>query len=407
MPTAMPPPHTIDVAPLPDLRDPVALTQALIRCVSVTPDEGGALTLLENLVRPAGFACHRLTMTEPGTPDVENLYARLGASSPHLCFAGHTDVVPPGDVTKWTHAPFSGTIADGMLYGRGAVDMKGAIACFVAAIGRVLADRKNLGGSISLLITGDEEGPSVNGTMKVLDWLTARGETLDAAIVGEPSNPTRLGQEIKIGRRGSLSAEIVVHGKQGHAAYPDLAENPVPKLVRLLDRLSSAHLDDGTPDFQPSNLQVTVIDVRNSATNVIPAEARAKLNIRYNTLWTRPKLEAWVRDQCAAAAEPVGARFDITFSGTGDVFLTKPGPLVDTMRHAVETITGDTPALTTNGGTSDARFIQAHCPVIEFGLTNALAHHVDERVATTDLEALTRVYETFIVDFFTAASEVR
>lgn len=407
MPTAMPPPHTIDVAPLPDLRDPVALTQALIRCVSVTPDEGGALTLLENLVRPAGFACHRLTMTEPGSPDVENLYARLGASSPHLCFAGHTDVVPPGDVTKWTHAPFSGTIADGMLYGRGAVDMKGAIACFVAAIGRVLADRKNLGGSISLLITGDEEGPSVNGTMKVLDWLTARGETLDAAIVGEPSNPTRLGQEIKIGRRGSLSAEIVVHGKQGHAAYPDLAENPVPKLVRLLDRLSSAHLDDGTPDFQPSNLQVTVIDVRNSATNVIPAEARAKLNIRYNTLWTRPKLEAWVRDQCAAAAEPVGARFDITFSGTGDVFLTKPGPLVDTMRHAVETITGDTPALTTNGGTSDARFIQAHCPVIEFGLTNALAHHVDERVATTDLEALTRVYETFIVDFFTAASEVR
>ena len=385
---------------LPAITDPVALTQALIRCPSVTPHEGGALTLLENVLRPAGFDCHRLTMTTPGTPDVENLYARLGNSAPHLCFAGHTDVVPAGDESKWSHPPFSGAIVDGMLYGRGTVDMKGAIACFVAAVGRTQASRLNFPGSISLLITGDEEGPSINGTMKVLDWMSASGEKLDAAIVGEPSNPSQLGQEIKIGRRGSLSAEIVVHGKQGHAAYPDLAENPVPKLVRILDRLSSAKLDDGTPDFQPSNLQVTVIDVRNTATNVIPAEARAKLNIRYNTEWTRPKLEAWVREHCAVAARDLSARFDVTFSGTGDVFLTRPGPLVDTMRRAVESVTGRSPALTTNGGTSDARFIQAHCPVIEFGLTNALAHHVDERVSIADLEGLTRVYEAFLGGFF-------
>lgn len=384
----------------PDITDPVALTQALIRCPSVTPDEGGALTLLQDVLSPAGFACHRLTMTEPGTPDVENLYARLGTTAPHLCFAGHTDVVPPGDVSKWTQPPFSGAIVGGMLFGRGTVDMKGAIACFVAAVGRTQSARRNIAGSISLLITGDEEGPSINGTMKVLDWMTERGEKLDAAIVGEPSNPVKLGQEIKIGRRGSLSAEIVVHGKQGHAAYPDLAENPVPKLVRMLDRLSSAKLDDGTPDFQPSNLQVTVVDVRNTATNVIPAEARAKLNIRYNTEWTRPRLEAWVRAQCAISAKELDARFDVTFSGTGDVFLTRPGPLVDTMRRAVESVTGDSPALTTNGGTSDARFIQAHCPVIEFGLTNALAHHVDERVAVADLEALTQIYERFLLDFF-------
>ena len=388
---------------LPDITDPVALTQALVRCPSVTPAEGGALTLLENLLRPVGFDCHRLTMTEPGTPDVENLYARLGGSGPHLCFAGHTDVVPPGDATAWSHPPFAGVIAAGQLYGRGTVDMKGAIACFVAAVGRTLAGCKISGGSISVLITGDEEGPSINGTMKVLDWMVARGEIPDAAIVGEPSNPTVLGQEIKIGRRGSLSAEIVVLGKQGHAAYPELAENPVPKLVRILDRLSSLKLDDGTPDFQPSNLQVTMIDVRNTATNVIPAEARAKFNIRYNTLWTRPRLEAWVRTTCQDAAELTAAHFEITFSGTGDVFLTRPGALVDTMRDAVEHVTRRKPALTTNGGTSDARFIQAYCPVIEFGLTNALAHHIDERVAVADLEALTQIYEAFLQGYFAHA----
>ncbi len=388
---------------LPALTDPVALTAALIRCRSITPDEGGALTLLQDVLGAAGFACHRMTMTEPGTPDVENLYARWGASGPNLCFAGHTDVVPPGDETKWTHPPFSAAVVDGMMYGRGAVDMKSGIACFVAAAGRLLATGRTPVGSLSLLITGDEEGPSINGTMKVLDWLAARGEKLDACLVGEPSNPKALGDEIKIGRRGSLNGEIVVHGRQGHAAYPDIAENPVPKLVRILDRLASVQLDQGTPDFQPSNLQVTVIDVRNTATNVIPAEARAKFNIRYNTEWTRPRLEAAVRAQVTEAAAAVAARFEIMFSGTGDVFLTKPGPLVETLAGAVLAVTGRTPALTTNGGTSDARFIQAHCPVVEFGLTNALAHHVDERVAVADLEALTQIYQRFIEGFFARA----
>jgi succinyl-diaminopimelate desuccinylase len=384
-----------------DPTDPVALTQALIRCESVTPDEGGALSLLQQVLEPAGFVCHRMTMTEPGTPDVENLYARFGKAQPNLCFAGHTDVVPPGDVAKWTHPPFAGVIDQGMLYGRGTVDMKGGIACFVSSALRAIRSGAPEG-SISLLITGDEEGPSINGTMKVLDWMMERQERMDACIVGEPSNPSSLGQEIKIGRRGSLSGELIVSGKQGHAAYPALADNPIPKLARIVDHLSSAVLDKGTPDFEPTNLQVTVISAPNTATNVIPGEARAKFNIRYNTNWTRPKLETWVRAEIARSAETLGARWTVTFSGTGDVFLTKPGPLVDTMRCAVEGVTGNRPALTTNGGTSDARFIQVHCPVIEFGLMNALAHHVDERVAVADLQALTVIYERFIAGYFAA-----
>ena len=386
-------------------RDPVRLTEALVRCPSVTPDEGGALTLLESVLRPAGFACHRLVMTEPGTPDVDNLYARFGRGQPHLCFAGHTDVVPVGDAAAWTRPPFGAEIHDGMLYGRGAVDMKGAIACFVAAALRTIdkhGARPDF--SISLLITGDEEGPSINGTMKVLDWMRDKGEVMDAAIVGEPSNPKALGDEIKIGRRGSLNGELVVFGKQGHAAYPHMADNPVPKLARLIDRLSSTPLDAGTPDFQPSSLQVTVISAPNTATNVIPAEARAKFNIRYNDLWRRPKVEAWVREQCAAAGAEVGARFEVSFSGTGDVFLTKPGPLVETMREAVRGVTGRDPALTTAGGTSDARFIQAYCPVIEFGLVNETIHAVDERVAIADLVRLTEIYERFLAGYFGRAS---
>lgn len=385
------------------LRDPVALTQALVRCPSVTPAEGGALTLLEDVLAPVGFTCHRMTMTEPGTPDVENLYARFGRGQPNLCFAGHTDVVPVGDERAWSRPPFGAEIHDGVLYGRGAVDMKGAIACFVAAALRYIEknpDRQDF--SISLLITGDEEGPSINGTMKVLDWMRDRGERIDACVVGEPSNPTTLGDEIKIGRRGSLSGELVVHGKQGHAAYPQLADNPIPKLARLIDRLSSTPLDTGTPDFEPSSLQVTVISAPNTATNVIPGEARAKFNIRYNDLWRRPKVEAWVREQLDAAARDIGARYDVSFSGTGDVFLTRPGPLVETMRRAVTELTGRNPSLTTNGGTSDARFIQAYCPVIEFGLVNETIHAVDERCPVAHLVQLTDIYERFIAGYFGA-----
>lgn len=384
-----------------DPTDPVALALALIRCPSVTPHEAGALTLIERVLEPEGWRSHRMTMREPGTPDVENLYARAGAEDPNLCFAGHTDVVPAGREADWRHPPFAGVVDGGVLYGRGAVDMKGAIACFMAAAVRCRR-AGSARGSISFLITGDEEGPSINGTMKVLDWMKERGEVLAACVVGEPSNPSELGQEIKIGRRGSLSGRIVVAGKQGHVAYPQLAENPIPKLLRLLDSLTSERLDAGNADFEPSNLEVTIIGTPNTATNVIPAEVSATFNIRYNTHWTRPRLEAWARARCDAAAASCGARYALTFSGTGDVFLTKPGPLVETMRAAVSAVTGRTPALTTNGGTSDARFIQAHCPVIEFGLTNALAHHVDECVRIEDLHRLTAIYERFIAAYFAA-----
>ncbi|MFA5954982.1 succinyl-diaminopimelate desuccinylase [Hyphomicrobium sp.] len=381
--------------------DPVALAQALIRCESVTPDEAGALTLLQNVLEPAGFVCHRLVFSEPGTPDVDNLYARLGNGRPHLSFAGHTDVVPVGNEAAWTVPPFAGEVRDGILYGRGAVDMKGCVAAFVAAALKYLHHYNGLPrGSLSFIITGDEEGPSVNGTMKILDWLKARDEVVDACLVGEPSNPKALGDEIRIGRRGSLTIDLVVHGKQGHSAYPQLADNPVPKLARIIDRLSTTKLDDGTENFQPSNLQVTVISVPNTATNVIPGQAIARANIRYNDAWTRPAIEDWVRETTAAAAKEVDAKYDLEFSGTGDVFLTKPGPLVTTLKDAVKSIIGRTPALTTGGGTSDARFIKDICPVVEFGLVNATIHQVDEHTSVADLETLTAIYERFITNYF-------
>ena len=381
--------------------DPVALTQALIRCESVTPAEGGALTLLQNILEPAGFVCHRLVFTEPGTEDVDNLYARLGSGRPHLAFAGHTDVVPAGDEAAWSVPPFSGEIRGGKVYGRGAVDMKGCVAAFVAAALRYVHQYNGLPrGSLSFIITGDEEGASINGTAKMLDWMRARDEVVDACLVGEPSNPKALGDEIKIGRRGSLNAQIVVHGKQGHSAYPQIADNPVPKLARIIDRLASAKLDDGTESFQPSNLQATVISVPNTATNVIPGQAVAKLNIRYNDAWTRSKLESWVHEVAAKAAAELGARYDLTFSGTGDVFLTKPGPLVSTLKEAVRSVTGRTPAMTTGGGTSDARFIKDICPVVEFGLVNATIHQVDEHTSIADLEALTDIYGRFMTNYF-------
>lgn len=377
--------------------DAVEIAQALVRCPSITPQEGGALELLHSLLAPAGFVCHRLTMREAGTPDVENLYARFGTRGPNICFAGHTDVVPPGDEAVWSHKPFAGDIADGVLYGRGAVDMKGAIACFVAAALEHIGQRDgNIAGSISFLITGDEEGPSINGTAKVLEWLAQKGERLDACVVGEPTSAERLGDEIKIGRRGSVNGVIVVEGRQGHAAYPHLADNPVPKLARIIDRISTTVIDNGSTHFQPSSLQTTIVSVPNTATNVIPASARANFNIRYNDLHSRTKIEAWVREVCGRAAAEVGATFTLSFSGTGDVFLTQPGPLVETMARAVTGVTGQAPRLTTNGGTSDARFIYKHCPVIELGLRNATAHQTDEHVPVSELRALTRIYASFL-----------
>lgn len=383
-----------------DPSDPAALTRALIRCPSVTPAEGGALTLLEDVLTRMGFSCHRMTFSAPDTPDVDNLYARLGKGSPNLCFAGHTDVVPAGDLKAWTADPFGAEERGGEIIGRGAVDMKGAVACFVAALRRHLASSAGkLEGSISLLITGDEEGPSINGTAKVLEWLAKRGETIDACLVGEPSNPDHIGDEIKIGRRGSLTGEIVIHGKQGHAAYPQRADNPVPKLARFIERLMEVPIDEGTRHFEPSNCQVTVVSVPNTAANVIPGEARAIFNIRYNDLWRRPTIEDWVRLQCDAAAAAAGARYTVSFAGTGDVFLTEAGPLVDTLVAAVEAETGRVPRLTTGGGTSDARFVKDYCPVVEFGLVNRTIHQVDERVPLADLEKLTRIYQRFIAGY--------
>jgi succinyl-diaminopimelate desuccinylase len=384
--------------------DPVALAQALIRCESVTPVEGGALTMLEGVLMPAGFECHRMTFSEPGFADVENLYARLGNTGPNLCFAGHTDVVPPGNLEAWTTPPFAAQIRDGVLYGRGAVDMKGEIACFIAAAQRFLARGGGaLPGSISLLITGDEEGDSVNGTVKVLDWLKARGEVLHACVVGEPSSRHAVGDEIKIGRRGSLNGELIVEGKQGHAAYPHTADNPVPKLARIIDRLSHVKLDNGTAHFEPSHLVFTVISVPNTASNVIPGQARARFNVRYNDAHDRPRLEARLREACDAAAAELGARYTLTYSGTGDVFVTEPGPLVETMQAAVHEVTGKIPKLSTTGGTSDARFIKDHCPVIELGLLNETIHQVDERVPVSDLETLTRIYDRFLALYFARA----
>ncbi len=379
-------------------RDPVALTQALVRCPSVTPEEGGALDHLQSILEPAGFACWRLPFGE-----VDNLFARIGEGAPHICFAGHTDVVPPGDDDAWDVGPFSGEIRDGELYGRGTVDMKGGVACFIAAA-LAFADRNGtVPGTISLLITGDEEGPATNGTVKVLGWMVENGHVPDHCVVGEPTNPERLGQSIKIGRRGSLNGELTVTGVQGHSAYPQRADNPVPKIARMLDRLASDPLDEGSEHFEPSTLAITSVDVGNPASNVIPARATARFNIRYNDRHSRETLEAWVAAHCDRVAGELGGVYELDFRHTGDCFLTKPGALVEVLNAAIEAETGERAALTTNGGTSDARFIKDHCPVVEFGLVGQTMHQVNERVAVADLERLTAIYGAFLTRYFDTA----
>lgn len=385
--------------------DPQALLTALIRCPSVTPDEGGALTVLEQALTPLGFQVERPVFSEPGTPDIENLYARLGDGGPHLMFAGHTDVVPPGDESAWRHPPFAAETADGEIYGRGAVDMKGGIACFIAALGRHIAERGKPPGSVSLLITGDEEGPAVNGSDKLLQWAAARGERWDAAIVGEPTNTDALGDTIKVGRRGSLSATVTVHGVQGHVAYPHLADNPIRTIVAMADALLDPPLDTGSDSFQPSNLEITSIDVANEAVNVIPASAQARFNIRFNDRWTSDSLKAEIARRLEAAAERTDgappARYDLEWRDRpSDVFLTSDTKLTGTLGDAIHAVTGQRPALSTGGGTSDARFIKDYCPVVEFGLVGRTMHMVDERVALADLEGLTQIYQRFIADWF-------
>ncbi len=375
------------------------IARDLIRCASVTPADEGALDVVQRYLSAVGFACERVTFSAPGTPDIDNLYARIGTQAPCLMFAGHTDVVPPGDAAHWRFPPFSAEVTEGQLWGRGAVDMKGGLAASMAAAIAHVATHGTPKGSIAFLITGDEEGPAVNGTVKLLDWAKARGETFDHCILGEPTNPDALGDMIKIGRRGSLTGRLTIHGKQGHVGYPHLADNPVPRMVRVLAALKASPLDAGTAHFDASNLEVTTVDVGNSATNVIPGAARATFNIRFNDLWTPDTLAAEIAAR-VRAAEP-DARLDLAFDPTNAVaFLTSPGPFVDLVTEAVAAETGRRPVLSTTGGTSDARFIQAHCPVVEFGLVGQTMHAVDERTPVADLERLALIYGRVLDAYF-------
>jgi succinyl-diaminopimelate desuccinylase len=380
--------------------DPVAITRDLVRCRSVTPIEGGALSLIETLLRNAGFTTHRLTFTEPGTAPVENLYARRGTASPNLVFAGHTDVVPPGEEAKWSHAPFAGEIADGTLFGRGAVDMKGAIACALAASLQHLATRSPPAGSISFLVTGDEEGIAVNGTVKLLQWAAERGERFDHCILGEPSNAAAIGDTIKVGRRGSLSGTLTVTGRQGHVAYPRLADNPIRLLTTLMAALTAAPLDQGSARFESSNLEFTSVDVGNPVVNLIPGEARARFNIRFNDCHDQASLKVLIETRArAAAGERAGWRIDWEPSNA-DAFLAQPGPFLDLVTGAIKEVTGRTPQPSTTGGTSDARFIKNYCPVLEFGLVGQTMHQLDERTALADLATLTAIYRRILERYF-------
>jgi succinyl-diaminopimelate desuccinylase len=381
--------------------DPVAIARDLIRCRSVMPEEGGALDYLQEVLGRAGFAVQRTTFAEPGSAPVDNLYARIGTERPNLLFAGHTDVVPPGEEAAWKHPPFAGEIGADALYGRGAVDMKGGIACFVAAALDHLDayGGKPKKGSLSFLITGDEEGVAVNGTVKLLKWAAARGETFEHCIVGEPSSLEVLGDTIKAGRRGSLSGTLVVAGRQGHVAYPDRADNPIRGMAALISALQGP-LDEGSEHFDPSNLEFTSVDVGNRTVNLIPAEARARFNIRYNDQHSATALKTLIERRAQAAA---GGRVRYSFDwqpSNADVFLTKPGPFTELAAAAAAEVTGRTPKLSTTGGTSDARFIKDYCPVLELGLVGQTAHHVDEFTPLKDLVALTAIYRRIIERYF-------
>jgi succinyl-diaminopimelate desuccinylase len=387
------------------MTDALSIARDLVRCPSVTPADAGALGVLDKVLKAAGFQVHRLTFSEPGTADIDNLYARIGTSAPHISFAGHTDVVPPGDENAWSHGAFSGEVKDGFLYGRGAVDMKGGIACSVAAVLDYLAahggkPREDGNGSISFLITGDEEDVSVNGTIKLLQWATARGEKFDHCVLGEPSNVEELGDCIKIGRRGSLSGTLYVDGVQGHVAYPHRASNPVPDISSLIVALSNEPLDRGSAQFQASNLEFTSVDVGNTAGNVIPGQARAKFNIRFNDLHTHETLRTLIEQRMAkAAGNRIQARI-VWEPSNANVFVTKPGAFTDLAVAAIEEVTGRRPELSTGGGTSDARFIASYCPVIEFGLVGQTMHQIDERTPISDLENLTRIYRGILDRYF-------
>lgn len=380
--------------------DPVTILQSLIRCRSVTPHEGGALDYLEALLSAAGFHCHRLVFKDKDTADVDNLFARYGTASPHLCFAGHTDVVPPGDESIWTHPPFDGVIADGKIFGRGACDMKGAVAAFTAAGLDYVNAKGAKPGSISFLITGDEEATAVNGTVKVLQWMKEHSHVPDHCLVGEPTCPEILGDTIKIGRRGSLSFVVTVDGRQAHAAYPAKGDNPIPKLARFVDRISQMELDKGNANFDPSTLAVTSFDVGNPATNVTPARAVAKFNIRYCTEHTPETLKVLIQHHADAVKAELGGKWTVIAYEGADVFITQPGAFMGLVQDAVEDITGILPKLSTSGGTSDARFVKDYCPVLEFGPMNTTMHQTDEHIGVEELKTTTRIYTRIIERYF-------
>ena len=375
------------------------IARALIACPSVTPDEAGALTYLRGILAEAGFAAEIVSFEAPGAAKVDNLYARFGRGAPHLVFAGHTDVVPPGDAAKWRFDPFSGAIADGMIWGRGACDMKGGVAAAVAAALRFVSRKAGVKGSIGFLITGDEEGAAVNGTVKLLDWALAKGERFDHCILGEPTSREKLGDMMKHGRRGSLTGRLTLIGKQGHVAYPHLADNPLRALAPVLAALDEPPLDSGTAAFDASNLEATSVDVGNRATNVIPGEARIVFNIRFNDIWTPETLRAEIEKRVARAAGRM--RYELAFDPTNaTAFLTPSGAFTDLVADAVQDVVGRRPALSTSGGTSDARFIKNACPVVELGLVGETMHGVDERASVADIEALSRIYERALERYF-------
>jgi len=381
--------------------DPIALAQALICCPSVTPADSGAIGLVADALERIGFACHLLRFETPGTAPIENLYARLGDSEPNFCFAGHTDVVPPGDAKTWSSDPFAAEIRDGMLYGRGAADMKSAIAAFIAASARVLADGAPKG-SISLLITGDEEGPNINGTRRVLEWLAEKGERLSHCLVGEPTSVATAGDTIKIGRRGSMRVEFAVTGVQGHTAYPQRAINPIPILSELITHLANAPLDSGSAHFEPSTLAFTTFDVGNPAGNVSPAAARAACNIRFNDLHTPETILQRIEQMARALAGRTGNQITVSSSVGGVSFVTQPGPFTELLSRAIERVTGAAPEFSTTGGTSDARFIKDYCPVAEVGLAGATMHKVDECVPVAEVHKLTGIYAAILEEYFRA-----
>lgn len=373
------------------LFNPLTLTQNLIRCPSVTPTDAGALDVVQQSLTQLGFTCHRLKFE-----DVDNLYARYGTAQPNFCFAGHTDVVPVGDAAAWQTNPFAAEIQGNILYGRGAADMKAAIAAFISATATFLENNKTFNGSISFLITGDEEGIAINGTKKVLDWLAEKGEKLDFCLVGEPTNPTFLGEMIKNGRRGSMNGYLTIHGKQGHAAYPERAKNPIPLLLQALQNFLEKPLDAGNKFFQPSNLEITSVDVGNTVTNIIPATAKAQFNIRFNTEHTSESLTEWLHEQ----VKKVTADYALDIQVSGDAFLTAPCPEIAIIQDATEKVTGKRPVLSTTGGTSDARFIKNYCPVVEFGIVGATMHQVNEAVYVEDIYSLTDIYKNILDQYF-------